>query len=110
MRTVQRWERAGLPVSRPFPGTRSHVVADSELLDRWIVDSAFWRRQDFDCLDHIQRARELRAEVQQGRQLLHQRMEVLRRKVAVVRATTEQLQRDHSNRRNVRARYQAAGN
>ena len=109
MRTVQRWERGGLPVSRPFPGRRSHVVADSELLDTWMRDSAFWRKQDFDLLDHIQRTRELRAEAQRERQLLQERIETLRREVAAVRATTEQLQRDHSNRRNTPVRHQTAG-
>ena len=38
MRTVQRWEKRGLPVHRPVPGKRSHVVAYSEELDWWITD------------------------------------------------------------------------
>ena len=109
MRTAQRWERGGLPVSRPFPGRRSHVVADSELLDTWIRDSVFWCKQDFDLLDHIQRSRELRDEAQRERQILRARMEALRRKVEAVRATTEQLQRDYGNGRKKKARYQAAG-
>jgi len=36
VRTVQRWERDGLPVVRPSPGTRAHVIAYSEHLDRWM--------------------------------------------------------------------------
>lgn len=36
VRTVQRWEGNGLPVHRPSPNKRSHVIAHSEELDRWI--------------------------------------------------------------------------
>jgi hypothetical protein len=36
VRTVQRWEGDGLPVHRPSPHKRSHVIAHSEELDRWI--------------------------------------------------------------------------
>ena len=36
VRTVQRWEERGLPVHRPVPYKRSHVIAHSEELDRWI--------------------------------------------------------------------------
>lgn len=107
MRTAQRWERGGLPVSRPFPGRRSHVVADSELLEAWVRDSVFWRKQDFEGLRHVQRTSELRAEARREREILHERIKVLRQEVAAVRATTEQLQREHGN---ARARRQAAGN
>ena len=109
MRTVQRWERAGLPVSRPFPGSRSPVIADSELLDTWMRNSAFRRTQDFGLLDHIQRTRELRAETQRERQLLHERMKALRQEMAAVRATIEQLQRSHGDGRNTKTRHQSAG-
>lgn len=36
VRTVQRWERDALPVIRPSPGSRAHVIAYSEHLDRWM--------------------------------------------------------------------------
>jgi len=36
VRTVQRWEAEGLPVHRPTPGRRSHVISDSVDLDRWV--------------------------------------------------------------------------
>ncbi len=36
VRTVQRWEAAGLPVHRPAPYKRSHVIAHSEELDCWV--------------------------------------------------------------------------
>ncbi len=36
VRTVQRWEAEGLPVHRPAPYKRSHVIAHSEELDCWV--------------------------------------------------------------------------
>ena len=36
IRTVQRWEKMGLPVRRLGSGHRSPVVADARDLDRWI--------------------------------------------------------------------------
>ena len=36
VRTVQRWEADGLPIHRPSPAKRSHVIAHSEELDRWV--------------------------------------------------------------------------
>jgi hypothetical protein len=36
VRTVQRWETSGLPVHRPAPRKRGHVIAHAEELDRWI--------------------------------------------------------------------------
>lgn len=36
VRTVQRWERNGLPIRRPTAGKRSHVIARSEELDQWV--------------------------------------------------------------------------
>jgi hypothetical protein len=36
VRSVQRYEHAGLPAYRPVPGNRSHVVANSVDIDRWL--------------------------------------------------------------------------
>ena len=36
VRTVQRWERLGLPVRRPNERLRSAIVADSAMLDLWL--------------------------------------------------------------------------
>jgi phage terminase Nu1 subunit (DNA packaging protein) len=36
VRTVQRWERAGLPVMRPLSRLRGSVIAYSEQLDSWL--------------------------------------------------------------------------
>ena len=35
VRTVQRWEKTGMPVIRPLPGARGSVIAYSEQLDLW---------------------------------------------------------------------------
>jgi len=90
-RTAQRWERSGLPVKRPIPGQRSHIIADSELLDAWLRHSEFWRNQGLDRLTHIYHGRSLRAEVQQSRQTLLARMATLRRQVATVSRGLEKL-------------------
>lgn len=37
VRTVQRWERVGLPVTRITNSARSPVIARSEELDQWLV-------------------------------------------------------------------------
>ena len=37
MRTLQRWERNGVPVRRVNHSLRSPVVADSDELDAWIL-------------------------------------------------------------------------
>lgn len=40
VRTVQRWEADGLPVHRPAPYKRSHVIAHSDELDRWVKNGS----------------------------------------------------------------------
>src|SRR5690242_11417650 len=35
VRTVQRWERIGLPIRRPKGTQRNHVIAFAEELDAW---------------------------------------------------------------------------
>jgi hypothetical protein len=39
VRTVQRWEKAGMPVVRPLRGSRGSVIAHSEQLDLWLRGS-----------------------------------------------------------------------
>jgi hypothetical protein len=36
VRTVQRWEKMGMPVVRPLPSSRGTVIAYSEQVDRWL--------------------------------------------------------------------------
>ena len=99
VRTAQRWEHGGLPIERPIPGRRSHVVADSEQLDVWLHYSVDWRGNRSDFLSHVQRARKLRAEVRKARKTLREKMAALSREMATVVAAAQRLQRDHRNAR-----------
>lgn len=87
IRTVQRWERNGLPVKRVNNSPRSPVVADSEELDAWILH----RMQlptgaSQELADNRKRARELRLQGQEIRKELQERMAVLRKTLAEARA------------------------
>jgi hypothetical protein len=84
LRTAQRWESAGLPVSRPVPGRRSVVVANSEDLDLWSQHSVFWRKSDSDRMADIQQARKLRTQSKEFREQLHQRIQALRKSAGVL--------------------------
>jgi hypothetical protein len=86
VRTLQRWERTGLPVRRINNGPRSPVVADSEELDAWILHRKLPRGVPKTLLDNLERARELRSEVQQNRKELEHRLETLRKELAELRA------------------------
>jgi len=46
VRTVQRWEKAGMPVVRPLASSRGSVIAHSDQLDLWL------RRSDSGALPH----------------------------------------------------------
>ena len=61
IRTVQRWERLGLPVIR-VGGVRGAVMAHSERLNTW-VDNRRFRRIRSDVADNIGRARALQKSV-----------------------------------------------
>lgn len=87
VRTAQRWERNGLPVSRPIPGRRGHVTADAEMLESWLRDSVFWRRKDVVRLSEIQRSRILRAQAKHSRETLHETMASLTRQAELLRIT-----------------------
>lgn len=47
VRTVQRWEKLGLPVHRPNIRLRSAVVTTSEELDKWLAECANGRTAMF---------------------------------------------------------------
>src|SRR5215469_2695076 len=86
VRTVQRWERKGLPVKRPAAGLRSHVVAHSEKIDLWIQDSASrGPANGFDLLSSLAKARKLLPEVKRSREELHVKMAALRKELAEIR-------------------------
>lgn len=88
LRTAQRWEQKGLPVNRPFPGRRSHVLVRSEEIDHWIRDSNIRAlgTNGSDLLESLAKARELCHEVGLAREELHVKMEVLRKQLAEIRA------------------------
>lgn len=77
-----------LPVSRPVPGRRSHVVVRSEQLDKWIEGRAAKRGggNGFDLLDSLLTTRKLRHEVRQAREELHHKIAALRKEMATLRA------------------------
>ena len=87
VRTVQRWERDGLPVMRPR-GSRTHVMADSELLMHWVrnrnvrVDAAKFPPS---LLSNLENAQRLRFEVQEARASLQLQMETLKKELASLR-------------------------
>lgn len=71
-----------MPTKRPVSGRRSAVMAESGDLDSWRRDNPFWRKQDWDRLAIVHRARQLREEVKGARELLRTRMSALRKEVA----------------------------
>ncbi len=93
VRTIQRWERYGLPISRPTPGGRGQVMAESTDIDLWLRERVFRHNQGSSRLLNVERARQLRVAVQSARHTLHQKMSALRREVEMVRTTAEGLQR-----------------
>jgi len=86
VRTVQRWERKGLPVSRPVSGHRSLVVVRSEQLDHWIEDRALMRaRNGSDLQSSLVVTRKLRHEVKQAREDLQLKKAALRKEMATLK-------------------------
>ena len=99
VRTVQRWQGNGLPIHRPSPYRRSHVIAHSEELDRWIRSGSGVRSE---CPN-------LRASLATSRQLqLENRARVteLRERVIQLREAMQEL-RAHRTR-NLVAGYVAS--
>lgn len=85
VRTVQRWEAEALPVHRPLPGKRSHVIAYSEELDWWVRDHQP-RKGVLDTVSvSVHQAKKLREEARQARTELRDRMQTLRQEMATLR-------------------------
>ena len=99
VRTVQRWEHYGLPISRPTPGGRGQIMADSNEIDHWLRDTTFRHDQRSSRLLSVERARQLRAEVQRSRQTLHEQMETLTREVKIAYTRAERLQKRRVDRK-----------
>ena len=86
IRTVQRWEKEGLPVIRPSPNSpRGHVIAYSEHLERWLKRS----RNSSVLLNNdtaIKRTQELLLTLYYQRLEIPRRMEDQHRELASLRA------------------------
>lgn len=86
VRTVQRWERKGLPVRRPNAGKRSHVIARSEDLDCWTRTGGSATHEYPRIVASISSARRLYNENRVRMVELQQRVIRLRDEVAALRA------------------------
>src|SRR5690242_3445779 len=85
VRTVQRWEKEALPVHRPIPGKRSHVIAYSEELDWWVRDHQPRKVVPGNVIVSIHNAQKLRDETRKARAELRARMQTLRQGIASLR-------------------------
>ncbi len=77
VRTVQRWQKLGLPVRRLGTGSRSPVMADARDLDRWLQRASSNRSKIPQSSDHLMAIGMLRDVLQQG-QCLRDEMAALR--------------------------------
>jgi len=96
VRTAQRWERNGLPVNRPTPGFRAHVVAHSEGIDRWIQRRASRAQGEIASrlTISLEKAQKLTREFQLAREELHRKMAALKKELAEIRAKRRHRLRD----------------
>jgi hypothetical protein len=85
VRTVQRWEAEALPVHRPLPGKRSHVIAYSDELDWWVRDHQPRKAVPENVIVSVHRAQRLREEARRARAELRSRMQKLREEMASLR-------------------------
>ena len=88
VRTVQRWERNGMPVKRVSNSPRSPVVADSEELDAWILHrNRLPPGAPRKLAENLQHLRELRHEIRE----LQARLQSLRKQLAELRAKKQRM-------------------
>jgi phage terminase Nu1 subunit (DNA packaging protein) len=85
IRTVQRWERKGIPVHRPVPSKRSHVIAYSEELDWWIRDHQPHHPPPDHVVVTISRAKRLCEDSRSNLANLRARMQELRQEMTSLR-------------------------
>jgi hypothetical protein len=67
-----------------IPGDVTAPFGEKELA------SAFWREKNWNILASVQRARQLRKEVKEARQLLPSRMDALKKELAAIRKKRQQ--------------------
>lgn len=98
VRTVQRWESNGLPVTRVNSGRRSPVVADSEELDAWILHRIKLPADaPHTLVENRQRAQKLRYEAKRNKKQFQLHVEQFKKDVADFQARrTDELRRDSS--------------
>jgi hypothetical protein len=97
VRTAQRWERHELPIKRPVPDRRSHVIADSERIDSWLHEGAFHRNGDQRTFGNLQRTRELLGQMSVTTGTLRLNMQNLTKRLTALGMNREQ---DTSNMKN----------
>ena len=85
VRTVQRCERKGLPVLRPTPGSRAHVIAYSENLDRWLKRSKDGLTTVNGLQAEFERSQQLLLSLLQHRRQVSLRLDELRKELAALR-------------------------
>ena len=85
VRTVQRWEKRGLPVRRISYGARSPVVSDSEELEHWLLRGRLPQEVVTGSASNVRESVLLRSEAQRSRQKLHQNVTALKTQFAALR-------------------------
>jgi len=98
VRTVQRWEKAGMPVIRPLPGSRGSVITYSGQLDSWLVrhsrvETASSQSQRaitatrHDFHETLVRTRELNQQIRRTKMEMGARMSLLQTQVSLLKET-----------------------
>ena len=86
VRTVQRWERCGLPVVRPGDGLRGSVVAHSEQVDQWLLRRTIRRnkshsngvaKEDVQFRKNLQRAHLLSLQLREAQERIRLQLQDL---------------------------------
>lgn len=94
VRTVQRWEKAGMPVVRPLPSSRGSVIAHSEQLDSWLgrqpgavfeTSPSQAQVQQEDFRQNLACARSLTREVRAARLQMRDQVSMLKANVALLK-------------------------
>jgi phage terminase Nu1 subunit (DNA packaging protein) len=104
IRTVQRWEKIGMPVVRPVPSSRGSVIAYSEQLDSWLGRSQD-RRQLVDAggknndtglnvnfYDRLMEARSLTQQLMKTKAEMAECVRMLRAQTALLRQNMVRMQ------------------
>lgn len=97
VRTAQRWAANGLPVQRVGSGPRAHVMADSELIDRWIRHGGRLQMDNAKAEDLIRHSSKLLKEIEELRKSLQEGVRSLHRGISMLRIK-------QANLRNLRAK------